>query len=792
MAFPSVPSAARTADRTEKDFFSWSLLAALVLLAALAWPFFAGRVYLGGDLGAFYLPARAFYAEQLARGEPADWMPGIFAGFYLTGEGQAGTHHPLYWLLYRFLPLRAALGWECLSSYPILAAGMWFLLRRRLRRRDAAMVGSLAFTFSSFNLLHFMQPNAMAAIAHLPWLLAMIDIILVDARRSRVAAAQMALALGTGSQILLGCPQYVWFSLLTEIAYTGLLLWTRRHAARAGCELVVGCRDCVGCHYNALPRVVIAKGLGLLVGAVQLAPTLDALTQSTRQSTDGAAAAGLLAPINLIQLVAPYLPAERAFGSSYQEMALYVGAVPLMLAVWALAQHRKLSGLRPLAFGAAGFAALALVLAIADPGRVLRLDETSPWTAWLRFPCRYIVLFQFAVAVLAAIGFVLLDRQAQLARRFPQPLARTLSRELWQQFEPLWAVVLASVAVAGTGLVLQSKGAVASLPCILAGPLFLATAVILLIAAAKGVRGAMIALILFSAADLGYYGLSWTLWGPSDRLDAACASAVQPPADVSLVPPQRAGGEAAAEEVGRAPRRVFAPTADRDGASPWVGNQMTLAGWARLDGFAELAPRRQLDYLCLPALRAGSARWVLRNAATSAIAGLVPRGDEWLEVPDPLPRVRLVGRAVASERPAEDIERIDVAREAICEYDVALPPGPAGQATLVAERPGWMHIEVQCSRPRLLVVAESFHSGWRCLVDGRPRPLWRVNGDFLGCPVAPGDSQVFLDFRPGSLQRGWLASISGLALIFCCFLGGSMSAPFRLGKACGQGLSNAR
>ena len=51
------------------------------------------------------------------------------------------------------------------------------------------MVGSLAFTFSSFNLLHFVHPNAVAAVAHIPWLLAMIDIIMVDARRWKAATA---------------------------------------------------------------------------------------------------------------------------------------------------------------------------------------------------------------------------------------------------------------------------------------------------------------------------------------------------------------------------------------------------------------------------------------------------------------------------------------------------------------------------------------------------------------------------------------------------------------------------
>ena len=85
-----------------------------------------------------------------------------------------------------------------LCSYPLMLGGMYYLLRRRLGRQDAAMVGSLAFTFSSFNLLHFVHPNAVAAVAHIPWLLLMIDVVMVDAQRWKVVSAQIFLALLTG------------------------------------------------------------------------------------------------------------------------------------------------------------------------------------------------------------------------------------------------------------------------------------------------------------------------------------------------------------------------------------------------------------------------------------------------------------------------------------------------------------------------------------------------------------------------------------------------------------------
>src|SRR5437763_3392910 len=69
------------------------------LLGALAWPMVAGKVYIADDLGWFHLPMRSFYSQQLARGEAFDWSGDLYCGFYLTGEGQVGSYHPLHWLL---------------------------------------------------------------------------------------------------------------------------------------------------------------------------------------------------------------------------------------------------------------------------------------------------------------------------------------------------------------------------------------------------------------------------------------------------------------------------------------------------------------------------------------------------------------------------------------------------------------------------------------------------------------------------------------------------------------------
>ena len=243
-------------------------MAALLSFAALALPFFLGQVYVADDLGEFHLPLRNFYAEQLARHEPFDWMPSLYGGFYVTAEGQLGAYHPLHVLLYRTLPLGAAFDLELLVSYPFMFGGMYLLLRRWLARRDASLAGALVFTFGGFNLLHFVHPNAVAIVAHIPWLLLAIEASLTEASGPRRATADLAIGLLTASQLLLGYPQYVWFSLLVETAYA---VW-RTISLRVGISRVV------------MP--LIAVTLGVLTAGVQLLPTIDGLSHSTRAAAD--------------------------------------------------------------------------------------------------------------------------------------------------------------------------------------------------------------------------------------------------------------------------------------------------------------------------------------------------------------------------------------------------------------------------------------------------------------------------------------------------------------------------
>jgi hypothetical protein len=246
----------------------WAAVPAVLLFVPLLIPIFTNRVFAHGDLAVFHLPLRQFYSAQLVDGHIGLWNSQLFNGFYIHGDGQVGALHPAHLLLYRLFPLLIAFNLEIILSYGFAFAGMWFFLGRLQLAFASRMVGAIAFTFSGFLLLRLGLPNAVAVSAHLPWLLLGIDQALSTSARTRALGATL-IAASTGSQLLLGYPQCVWISAVAGAIYTGL----------RGSETSAR-------RWLWLP--VIAGIFGVLVGGVQLLPTLDLVADSERAGVDSA------------------------------------------------------------------------------------------------------------------------------------------------------------------------------------------------------------------------------------------------------------------------------------------------------------------------------------------------------------------------------------------------------------------------------------------------------------------------------------------------------------------------
>ena len=698
------------------------IIGSLGILLFMSIPHLLGRTYFLDDLRAFHLPIRAFYSQCLADGTGFDWMPSLFGGFFVSGEGQLGAYHPFHWVLYRYFSLRNAFHFELLSSYPAMLLGMYFFLRGFISRRDAAWFGAMVFTFSSFNTLHFVHPNAVAAVAHIPWLLTCMRILEKETGWRRLSA-EAGIALLTASQILLGYPQHLWFTLLAEISW-GIYLFRGRTSLHA--------------------RLFLLKTIGLLIGMLQLLPTWDVLQHSERSApTLDFLLAFSWPPINLFQLVAPYLFIDRAIGGNTHEFGLYLGAVPLVLVGWLLLRSRAENGKAGLVRFLSVFMLVALLLAFGRYGGLAVLQTFLPVVGSFRVPARALVLFQLAWAMLAALAFSEIIKGAD----------ETDTRQLDQLSGRMtFYSLLISIVLFLLISISSRPHLLSSWPWIVSGPVLIMAGSYLCRALGRGAAWALPAVILFTALDLGFYGVTYAIFPQ-----------VYPGWEhwMSQLPPGKAGD-----------RLVVAPKTFGVPFQYGLNNHFATKGFCQLDGYAGLMPSTRLfgTSASIPALRAAGVRWVSALASPTHKEEMTAVSRYWWEVPRPMPRLRLVSCATLASQPAQAIANIDLETTVLVENPVSLENAPPGSVTMVAESPGSMTVRTVAAGRQLAVLADRFHKGWTAAMDGVGTEIQRVNGDFMGWVVPAGTHTTRLEFHPDSIRQGWRMSELGLfllALYFC-------------------------
>ncbi len=698
-------------------------LAVLALLGVLALPLVTGRMDVYWDLGSFHLPLREAYARCLKAGEPFDWLPSIHNGVFITGEGELGAYHPLHLLLYRWLPLDKAFALEAYLHFPFCILGMFVLLRRTAGPAGALFAG-LVYVFSTNSISHGFHVNYGGVLSHLPWLLWLERKLLFGDTPTRMWAAA-GTALLTGSQLLLGHPQALSFSLLAECLYAICLMVGRPHP------------------WGGPAIWLLAKLLGAAVGGVQILATLTFLASSNRSSFDPFYAS--LVPAHFIQLLVPSVLVGYAPG--WGDESMYAGAAPLLLSVWALTWllwGQRRSGAAPdpeasdrirLAWFAVVLAMVASWLSTGKYGGLYALQTHLPVLGQLRAPARYVNLLDFALAVFSGLAL----GQLVTARR-------SNSQPRWMQFGFPWAIAVAAVAAAFLfRLAYPTAGPAGRF--LSAGACFYLAAC-LLGRTIQGGRLAAACLVLLCGWDLYHFSLCQPYWGLSLWWDTATLAEYR---DAAPLPPD---GDASA--------RVLHNAVD--------GTHTLLLGSRLVNGYrGGIEPHKYLDYCRPEALRLSGARWYreLELGPTQPIAGLEPVGGGWYRVPDPLPRVRLVSRARYSSEPCHDVATMDLRAEALTTHPVDLDPKKAGTASMTAERPGRLQIAVAAPGKQLLVVAESFDPGWRVAIDGQAGSVERVNADFLGCVIGPGKHTVEFTFAPYCLGLGRRLSTlaAGLALL---------------------------
>jgi hypothetical protein len=462
------------------------------LLAPLLVPLFSGRLFVTNDLAWFHLPMRYLYAQALTSGDSVLWTPSIFAGFYLAGEGQTGVFHPFHQLLYRFVALRPAFDLELIANYLAAFGGTFCFFRRLQLSRVAALFGAMLFAFSGFNLLHHQHMNMVAVVAHMPWLLAAADVLIVDDRQRRRTLAFTAIALILGSEFLLGFPQGVWWNAVALAAFAVF------RAGETG-------------QWGRLAACGSAVTTGTLLGAIQLLPSADAAAHSERMAfSSDFALTYSLHPVNLLQLWSPYVFTAGAWSRVdprwFHEFGIYSGAILQVALIWVWMRRHALPARRRLITAVTLFAVLMLLLALGRYGGLAVLLAHLPVLRHLRAPARHIVLVQFALAILAAITVddliaILQKRAAAVSGVMP----------------PLWipaALGIATTLALNTRVLPYGAQTFAAARAAAAGPAFIVAVTALVLLAGRQVRWALGALVIVTAADLGVWGIPYLFREP--------------------------------------------------------------------------------------------------------------------------------------------------------------------------------------------------------------------------------------------------------------------------------------
>lgn len=397
-----MPRFAQTPETRRNAQFDLLAFGALgILTAGFFWQLlFTRNTFMpagGGDLAGFLYPTYHFAQEWLTRGIIPLWNPYIFGGTPFVGDIQTALFYPPNLLTF-FLsnPLQYRdLEYLSVLHFYLAGAGMFALLRygkltqnNSPLNRFACFAGALAFAFSDLFITHFGNLNLIASAAWLP----LVFLFFTRALNENSKRVGFKLALFAGITLAFsffaGHVQSFLFIVLTLGLYAMYSIVLDRAQWK---------------HHALILGLALGAGIGL--SAITLLPALELTQLSVRSSFAYQDAAQFsLPPIELIGILIPGFfgrGPQNAWGPWARVEVGYLGIFPLLLALFAVILRRNAKTMFFVFVGIIG------VLLALGGYAILHgwLFQFIPGFGQLRAPARFILLFDFGLAVLTAIGF---------------------------------------------------------------------------------------------------------------------------------------------------------------------------------------------------------------------------------------------------------------------------------------------------------------------------------------------------------------------------------------------------
>ena len=749
-----------------KGLSTGGLLAVLAGLSLLPDPWAAvpRLAYYFRDLSVTFYPVRFFAARELREGRLPVWNPYIFEGSFALPYFHVLDLFQVLW------PDPVTFSFLLTLEFPIAALCAYALLRDFGAGRAGAFLAGALFSLgglarSSANLYVFLQALALA------------PMIVLTLRRAAerggrwVGAAALALGLGLTT-------------LAVEFVGQALLLGTALAAAERP-------------RRSTLARVALALVLGFGIAGLAFVPTLALLPETARGSgfVREVALGHALPPLALFQALVPNLfgsladPIRIWWGQGVFDrlpyfLSLYVGPLALALAWVGLVRLPpraravlvasavlgvwfslgEAGGLAPIVLEAAGvvrYPSKALLL----PYMALTIlaglgaDQLFRGNGWSPFGRTCLALAALATVPLALLVFT--PEALQVVTGIPVQGFPAVRLELMTGFA--FATLL---AVVGAG-VFASVSRLFVSPTL--GALLVAGILVLdLVRAHRGMNPQADPSFFRLLPELAGHGLADLRGGrvfsyPLDSSPAFTRYLATGPANPRLaaffVNRQLQAPYLNVIDGMRAPEgrdlTSFVPRPPELRAEDYEpANVGRIVPWLRQAGVVRI--------LSVDALEHEDLR--LRDTVPVGPPGLLVRAYD-LRDPAPLAYVACGVRPARSRQEAlgEPLRPgFDLRREASVEERVAAECRTAELSTVLT-LPAERRFRVQTDGPGLLVERESFASGWRATVDGRPAPVLRANGKHRAVPVPAGDHAIVLRYVAPGLELGALLSLLSVA-----------------------------
>lgn len=756
---------ADTSQALRRDLLALALLALTTII--FFWPVVSGQAWLpkgGGDSASFLYPMYRFAAESLRSGTIPFWNPHLYAGAPFLADNQSGIFYPPNLLLFLAWPNFSYRAIEFLVMWHFFFAGAAMYVCLRLLRpearlpRTAALFGGLAFMFSDVLVTHIGNLNLIAVAAWLP-------LAFIGLHRAIVAtnwSQRLLWALGGG--LALGLGTLAGHGQMTFLLASFLVLYALYQTLASG-------------RWLALPLLGVLGLFAIAVAAISLLPALETLQHTLRAEFDYTSSTNYSLPAQaLAGLAAPgfFGRGQVAFWGDWLRVEYgYVGVLTWFLAGLALVLRPN----RQTAFFAlAGLLSLLLALGPQTPlyGLLAGRLPVVPF----QVPARFVLLLDFCLAVLAAIGLSALLKTKDVSQRRSRGF---LVASGLVTAGVTVALLLLRQSLAGINPERQTQ----MLSAVIVFVLLAGFSWLLLYLALRGrlspaLTGSLALLLVF--VDLFALGHRVEI----ERNDPTAGYAAGTPGLEYL---QADPGLHRIDVISDAWQPNIAQLNDLY-AVRGVYNPLQMANYNVYMGSVGYRGSPQYNTMGVKYLIAG------KREPPGDTSFIVPVFDE-----DPsvsiflntraLPRAMVVYNAVVATDhdaafDATHADNYNPSETVVLEGGRALSQTP-GQAELQVIRydANEVAFRVTTDKPAYFFLSDVYHPDWRATINGVEAPILTANYAFRAVPLEPGTNEVVMTFVPAGWRAG--VALSGFAVIIVVLTGLWLGKQWFAGPRVGAG-----